>query len=64
MSAPVQLDIDSAAIEAHLAGQERRRRRMDQETRRSNVAVPWSRKAKARDNRAAAKASIRREYLR
>lgn len=49
------------ALEQHLAEQARRRRRIDQERRRSSAASRYSAKAKARDNRGAAKHALRKE---
>jgi hypothetical protein len=51
--------MDTAAFEAHLDDKERARRRRQQELTPRNVDR-WSKRAKSRDNRAAAKVETRK----
>ena len=58
----VQIAWTAEALAVHQADVEKARRRRDQETRRSSVAVPHSRKHAAKHNRAAANRAWKREY--
>jgi hypothetical protein len=66
MSAPMiwaadDLPTTSHELQERIDQRERARRRRDQLIRQSNATVRWSKKSKERDNRAAAKAAVRRE---